>query len=272
MAWLAVALFAAYGAPPPGLDFDAGEPWEARGEALLDGPPGCWELVGDASWNHDFGRWGATRGDAVFSGRMVDGVWGEIRVYPRGEVTSAQSDGLPVYEAAARFTPVSGQVRGLAIGLDGDRELQVKRSGDPRVDPVNTVRDILGKLTQDVETWWVAWDEERQGATLLRQTVAGRRDAEVENQVFFPGGGLDPVEYDLDLVGTYGHTSLIPARVDDLHVRLRARAVDGVVVPTAEALRFRVTVAGIGMSVSQTLAYRSVTRCAVAAPADTPAP
>lgn len=263
--WLLAA--AAVAGAPPGLDLEATDAWQAAADGLLDGPPGCWEAVGRATWDHDFGRWGGTRGDAAFAGRLIDGVWGELRVVPLGEiVTRRGEDAPPSYTTAARFVPMFGRVRGLRIGLDGDRQLFVERSRDARVDPVNTARDVLDRLTASVEVGWAEWSDERGGVELVTRTTAGRRDATVRTRTFFPDGAAAPAAWTLDVEGTYVHDGLVPARVDGLFVDVRVAASDGVVLPTAEAARFELRLASVTLRAAQTLRYERVAPC----PTETP--
>ena len=158
-----------------------------------------------------------------------------------------------------RFTPLVGQVRGLSVRLDDEHRIAVRRSDDPAVDPVNTVRDVVGRLSGDIETWWV----ERDGADVLlrRQQIVGRREAEVHTVARFAGGAPLPTAWDLDLDGTYVHTGLVPARVTELSVRLRGRRHGDAVLPVAESMRFSLSLVVVRMRAAQTIRYSSVVPC-----------
>lgn len=260
MPWALSAIAALAGAEVPDLDDPAG--WEAAAPALQAGPPGCYEVVGRASWRHDLGRWGATRGDAVFAGRLEDGVWGGLRVWPTGEVTERRGEeGTETFAEAVRFAPMIGRVRGLQVMLDDDRELVVRRSRDARIDPVNTVEDVLGRLSDDVETSWVTWDAEAGAVVLERTTVAGRSEAEVRTRTRFPEGGLVADAVDVELIGTYVHRGFVPARVDALEVHLRAHVDGDRALPAAEAVRFELALPLVRLVAAQTIEYTHVSPC-----------
>jgi hypothetical protein len=248
---------AALAGPPVGVDLEDGQRWETAPNALLDGPPGCWEVVGYATWDHDLGRWGSTRGEALFVGRMVDGVWGPFRVFPRGEYVDGAE--APIYVEEDRFTPFFGRVRGLRVRLDRSRDLQVDRSKDPRVEAVSTVDDVLSKLTQDVETWEVSWEED--AVVLTRTGTAGRKEAQVTSRTTFPGGGTIAETHSVALVGTYVHKGLFPARVRALDLRLEGRLEDGVVLPVRETLSFDLGLVVARVKASQEIVYRHVGAC-----------
>jgi hypothetical protein len=241
-------------------DPDDPGPWWAASEALLDGPPGCWEVVGRASWDHDLGRWGSTRGQAVFASRMVDGVWGEIKVLPLGTVDRAagarEEDALE-YDASQRFTPLVGRVRGLAVRLDDHRELQVTRSKDPRVEPVNTLRDAIDRLSGGVETASVT----RAGGEVVldRRRGVGRSHAPLDATVHF--AGTVPIAWDVALLEPYRKDIFGLARVTTLTVQLRAHPSNGLALPDAEAMTFDLDLAGIHIRGAQTLVYTSFLPC-----------
>jgi len=233
----------------------------ALSDALLDGPTGCWEVVGRSTWSHDFGRWGATRGDAAFVGRTEDGVWGELYLRPLGEVQrqrrSNTEDRAALYAAEPRFTPLSGRVRGLAVRLDRQRQLRITRSSDRRVQPVNTARDVIDALTGDVETFELV--PETDGWTLRRAREAGR-DAVLIESHYATGDSL-PTLWTLTIPAPYRHGPLGVVRVQDLDARIRGRIEGDRVFPQAESLRFELRLAGITVRAAQTLDYTSWSPC-----------
>lgn len=242
-------------ASPP--EEDDPSAWSAAADRLPRGPAGCYEVVGLASWDHDLGRAGAWRGQAVVAGRIRDGVWGRLKLWPKGEIIDKPgAPDVPVYGKDLRFTPLVGQVRNLRVSLQ-DGELRVDRSVDPRIDPVNTVMDVVGKLTKGVQTEWIT--REPEGVVLHRVGEAGRREAEVQVTARFEGDA--PVSWDLDLVGTYVHPGWIPAKVEDLRVRMRGRVEGGEVLPVSESLDFRLKLPLWTITVSQSIEYTSVVPC-----------
>ena len=72
-------------APPPGLNLDDVDAWEADAFSLTHGPKGdCWELSGGLSAQlalyaatsvFDSGGTETLTGQGTFSGRIEDGVW-----------------------------------------------------------------------------------------------------------------------------------------------------------------------------------------------------
>jgi hypothetical protein len=221
------------------------------------------EVVGRASWSHDFARWGSTRGDAVFTGRLRDGVWGEIALFPLGMIEDDRR-GAPdpeIYAAAQRFTPLIGRVRGLAVGLDRDRKMSVRRSDDARVDPVNTVRDVLDRLSRGTETAFVRWDDAAGAVVLVRDREVGKARSGLSADVVFPGGGLAPSRWVVHLERPYRHDLLGLARVTALDVVLEV-APDG--SPRAESLATTLDLAGVRITARQRLVYSSVAPCLTA--------
>jgi hypothetical protein len=232
-------------------------PWDHAADALIDGPAGCWEVVGRASWDHDFGRLGGTRGDAVFAGRLVDGVWGKMTIWPQGEIVDRKGeDSAEQFGEEPRFSPMIGRVRGLAVRLDGDRDLSVTRSTDEAIEAVNTVRDLMDSLTADVETVDAAWDADADGVKLTR--LAESRGADVRTEVLFPGGGLVPARWDVTIDGPL-HKGLV--KVSDFAVHLRGRVVGDQVLPDAEAVRLELHLAAFTVTARQTIVYTSVEEC-----------
>ena len=123
MGWLfAVAL----AGPPEGLDLDDPVPWEEASRQLFEGPPGCWEIVGKATWNHDGARWGVSRGSAAFAGRLVDGVWAnDLYIEPLGEIVREGPREVErrVYRDDAQpFLPLLGRHSGDTFGDGGDSD------------------------------------------------------------------------------------------------------------------------------------------------------
>jgi hypothetical protein len=250
----------AWGGPP--IDMADTTRWLDAPEALRDGPPGCWEVVGEARWNHDFGSWGATRGTSVFVAEWRDGVWGELSMAPAAEVVRGPREGeeRPLHYApeAVRFVPLVGRVRGLSVGLDEDRALMVRRSLDTRIEPVNTLTDVLEK-TGSVSASWARWED---GAVVVREAGdRGGNDAVVVRTVF-PGGLVPATQVLVALDGSYRHDLLGLVRVTQLDVELRGRLVrDGLVLPTSERMQVELKLLGRTVRAAQTIRYRRVAPC-----------
>ena len=251
-----LALLAALGMPP--LDDPS---WDQRADGLLEGPAGCWEVVGRATWSHDLGRWGSTRGDAVFVGRLEDGVWSRWKQLPLGEIEQNGGESAEIFGTAPRVTPLVGRVRGLAVGLDATRRVRMTRSRDVRIEPVNTARDVIERLGADESVaWWAS--REGEDVVLHRRMQVGRRDAPLEVDAVFPAGGAAATRWSMRLLGTYAHEGWIPARVTELEARLVGRVDGTTVLPDWETLRVTLVVGPlVRVAARQTVDYRRVVPC-----------
>ena len=140
----ALASALAFASPPPNVDLEDIDKWEDAAEALLDLPNGCWEWVGQASWDWNTGRY-ATRGDAVFAGKTQDGVWGDVHLQPLGELLEDRRGNVArVYERSeARFTPLVGKLRGGRIVVAGDDEGSESVEG---AEAVNVLRSAIRRI------------------------------------------------------------------------------------------------------------------------------
>ncbi len=199
----------------------------------------------------------------VFAGRLSDGVWGEIALFPLGMVEAARGDGEAgpeVYGRDQRFTPLIGRVRGLAVSLDAEGMLGVRRSADPRVEPVNTVRDVIDSLSRGAETAWVRWEPESAAVVLERGRTVGKRKSPLSAQVVFSGDlSLSPISWHLHLERPYHHDLLGLVRVTALEVTLEASP-DG--APRSERMSTSLSLAGAKFSAAQRLIYTSFVPCA----------
>lgn len=260
---------AALAAAPEGVDLEDHAPWIAGSEALMDGPPGCWELVGQAAWSYDFGRLGEMRGNAIFAGRLVDGVWKGFHVEPLGEIVRMGRDRPShQYVPEQRFTPLIGlRYEGSTSISAGESGVAVETEQDDTTAPTNVLRELLADLGGDAEYTWAEWDDEREGV-LLRRVVplgGGASAPEADVRTFFPGVGTQPTRVDVAFPERFmAGEGMARVRVQDARVQLRGRVVDGRVLPVAEAYSARIGVVGFDFGFAQTLQYTSAVACAVA--------
>ena len=108
-------------AMPDDISLDDPDLYEARWTWLHNGPPGCWEIVGRATWEWDAGRFGASRGNAAFLGKLEDGIWRDLVIRSLGEDVEAWGRD-PVHQYAhgkLRFVPMIGRL-GPRITHDAD--------------------------------------------------------------------------------------------------------------------------------------------------------
>lgn len=225
--------------------------WLKRADAALDVPAGCWEVTGRAAWSHAFARWGATRGDAVFVGRVQDGVWGPFRSFGAGEVERLRDAEFRHYGDSQRFTPMVGQVRGLAVRLDRSRQLQITYNHDPRVQPVHTVDDVVGQLSVGASSSEVRRDSD----VVVVEENTEARGTRVSRRVRFAG---DRTTLHLHLPDVYKHDPFGLARVRSLDVKVERHGA----VPVAETTTFALSLATIRVTARQTVRYRTWTPCA----------
>ncbi len=268
-----IALLAgiAFAAIPAHVDLNDLDRWEEGAEQVLDGPAGCWEMVGRATWDWDSGRFGASRGDALFVGRLVDGVWQEFHLEPLGEVVRGRgrsSTEKRVYQIdEPRFAPLVGKLVGRRVKVAGsepepDEDKSDDESDDDR-GPNNLVRRALDDLGASVDTSWAQWDSERQGVTLFRSVPLNesKRPPEAEVKAFFPGGRDQAVSVDVVFPKRFYKGTFPRWRLDNAVVQVRGRPSGGEVFPTVESFSFEFGVFGFTFSGAQTIRYKSARRC-----------
>ena len=247
-------LFLLFAGVPEGLDLEEVTPWEERSGQLLAGPPGCWEIVGNASWNYDFSPFGTSKGDAVFVGRLDEGVWTDFHVEPLGEVRTRGKRGEPeeVFSMRRRFQPMLGRM-----------ERPPAEDEEEERDPLNALEASLEELGRDVEISWLTWDDEGGDLVLHREIPvgdAGKARAKVQTR--FRGGASVPshlaVRFDQPfMVGELPRR----AKVTSAEVQLFARGFRGHAIPSKESARFTISVLGLSMGGAQSIAYRKASPC-----------
>lgn len=258
----------ALGGAPAGIDMDDPAPWEARAKALLHGPPGCYEVVGRASWDWRVSGMVEDRGDAVFVGVLDDGEWKDIQVFPLGRVQGKPGDdGLKTYSDGLAFVPLVGRKGSweMTLGNEGvdTRQTEPAASTDGTG---NVVRDMLDELSGDTEVSWLEWDEPT-NTLLLHQSMAvgdGRNPPEAVVTTRFPGGNTVPTALDVTFPPAFRLGKLARLRVQDARIQIRGQVVDGVSLPRAEAFTMKASFMGFSGTGAQTLDVRHVTRCRTA--------
>ncbi len=263
---------------PPNIRLDDIEKWEDAAEHLLDMPRGCWEWVGQASWDWHTGKYGKTRGDAVFAGKTTDGVWGEIALQPLGELQqrNEREREARVYAEKARFVPMVGRLPGGRVLVAGQDE---EEDALEDAEALNVLRQVLRRVGGEAFTSWAEWDEARGGVVLHRAIpLASNRKEEVKVQIFFPNGGDEPSLLDVKfpkkfkaaLRGNEDDTQLGKIKmglfaftIKEAEVHVRGLIRGNVVYPSSEAFRFRFGFLGFKYHGAQTVVYRQVKRCPV---------
>jgi hypothetical protein len=270
--WTGLALAAV----PAHVDLQDLDRWEAGPDQVLDGPSGCWEMVGLATWNWDFGRFGGSRGDALFVGRLDDGVWQEFHLEPLGEVIrdrGRQGTESRVYQLdEPRFAPLVGKITGRRVTLAGSEGAAEEPDSDEEENrsPNNLVRRALDDLGGSVDTAWAQWDADRQGVVLLRSIPMNEssRPPIAELTAFFPGGRDVAVSVDVAFPERFYKGRFPRWRLDDAVVHVRGRPSGDSVFPTAESFSFTFGVFGFSFTGAQTIRYKSAKRCEVPPPSE----
>ena len=261
---LALPFATALSAVPPNVDLNDIDHWESAAEEILDLPGGCWEWVGQASWDWRTNRT-TTRGDAVFAGRTDSGIWGEVHLQPLGEeLVDRRGTTARVYEREkARFVPLVGRMRGGRMVVAGDDEGAEEVKAE---EPINVLRSALRRIGGDAFTSWAEWDDARGGVVLNRSIpLAEGRAEEIEVAIFFPSGGDVPSLLDVRFPVRFS-TGRWPLKrtVRDAEVHVRGLIRGNVVYPSSEAFRFKYRFLGSGYHGAQTVVYKRITRCSMA--------
>jgi hypothetical protein len=262
---LALTLAVAVAAMPAGIDLQEIERWDDLADQLVDGPAGCWEVVGRASWSWSLGATRGVRGDAAFIGRLVDGTWSSVFLAPMGEVqTSPRQAELLLYPEESRFAPLFGALRGRRIQVQGQPP---SPDDDPEAEPANVLHSTLDRIGGSAVTSWASWDDERAGVVLHR--VIGIGDSakadEAEVLVLFPAGQELPTAIDIRFPDSFKAGSW-PRRftVRDAKVQMRGAIAGGQVFPASEAFQFDFAFFGWQGSGAQTITYERIQPCAAA--------
>lgn len=262
MIWALAPLIASAG-PPPNVDLEDIDKWEDAAEALLDLPRGCWEWVGQASWDWNTGKY-SSRGDAIFAGKTNDGLWGEVHLQPLGEVLEDRRGNVArIYEHdEARFTPLVGRLVGGRITVGDDLE-----NSDELLDgaeAVNVLREAIRRIGGDAFVSWAEWSDERGGVVLNRAIpLAIGRAEEIEVKIFFPSGGDVPSYLDVRFPRKFKAGKWPRWTVRDAEVHVRGLIRGNVVYPSSEAFKFKYRFLGRRHHGAQTVVYKRISRCPV---------
>lgn len=286
----------ALGAAPAHVDLNDLDHWELTAERFLDGPGGCWEVVGRVSWDWDAGRWGLSRGSAVFASRMEDGVWGEFHVEPLGEVVRERRGAEKwIYSYEPRWAPLFGRMSGdievsnaprareeLPIDqFERDERAEARQAraearresrrdrGQDEADqpsdkgPTNAVREGLDRVSGNkAVTSWTQWDDAQQSVVLYRGVpIEDSTGKEAEQTFRFPMGGLPDA---MDVAFPEWFTGgMARVRVREAEAHLRVRPSGGELFPSRSAFKLEVGILGFTVKGGQTIAYQSIRPCAI---------
>lgn len=246
--WLLLA--AALAAPPANIDPTEASQWDNAWESLFEGPPGCWEVVGRATWNWDFGKQGAAKGDAVFVGRLDDGEWGSLYIRSLGEdVRDKQLQPIRVFpHGEQHFVPLVGKRLGV-----------VDERGEANTE---TLLDaVFDELGGGIDYTYSDWDDHTASVVLTRVLPIGEKDNRAEMKVWFPDGGMLPTYGRIDFPEAFSIPGMPLARVRSAQAQVRGRATAGLVFPEAESFSLEAGLLGFRVKGSQTIRYQSFAPC-----------
>ena len=266
--WLAFTT--AVAAMPPEVDLEDVGLWEDAADRVTALPSGCWEWVGEVAWDWDVGRFGGSKGKAVFAGRTTDGVWGSVLLKPLGEEVRerGEEDAVRVYDARqARFAPLVGKFQGGRVTVAGpDGEPISVGELDENAEAANVLHRAHGRLSGDSYSSWAAWDDSRGAVALHRSIPLEDGDGEILATVLFPGGGDLPTALDLEFPAEFRTGRLPRWTIRDARVGVRAVVKNGQVYPSAESFSFGFGFLGFHFTASQRIDWKKITRCKVADP------
>ncbi|TVQ91571.1 MAG: hypothetical protein EA397_09520 [Deltaproteobacteria bacterium] len=251
----------AFANTPAHVDLENVDLWAEGADTLLDGPPGCWEVVGRATWAWDLGKYGFNRGDSVIVGRLFDGIWTGFSAISLGEVQRKKKGASRhVYPDALRVVPMLGRVDE-SVRRDSRRSRSSEPSGSGEA--VNLIRTVLDDVGGDVEVSWATWEDTAQAVVYHRglEVGAGRNPPEATVRVRFPNGGDVPDALEIEFPESWKTQTFPRAKITSTSVKVRGQIVEGVAFPASEAVKADATVLGMTFSGAQTIDYRSFTPC-----------
>lgn len=254
---LAAQFATAIAAAPANVDLEAIEQWNSNADRLLNGPSGCWEVVGRAAWTWDLGPGGDHQGSALFTGRLADGEWSEFWVRSLGEAHDRPRQANYVdYPHEQHFIPLVGKLR-------RDRVSRKGRTYGEEQDARNVLRSTLENVTGDAATVEVHWDETRKSVFVTREIDMNRSasDAPVSLAFAFPNGAPNATRLDVTFPAWFSTGGFPSARVTNARATVVGSAHAGQVFPDAETFQFVGSTLGITFSATQTVSYRSFRPC-----------
>ena len=287
------------GPPPPGVDPDDLDTWEARARALRDGPTRCWVLEGvvaskvavftppslwTKSERHDLvyegtfegtfekGRWqrfvhDTKRVDDTVSAAVFDF---DMPVRP---MVGAIDEGAIVHEKPdAPEAESPGDEAGDDAGEDGEAEsgggstvIRVESgASDSARNSINMVDDVIDSLEPTSLTSYAEWSDDPRGIRLLQDVplTSSRNAPTVTLETFVPDGGPVATEVDVTFPRRYRvGEGMVKVVLMEPQMRLRGRAVGEETLPVAEALSMVVGAMGFTVGIEQSLRYTKATAC-----------
>lgn len=282
--WSALAVAAP---PPPGLDVDAQlGTWEARAQALLAGPAGCWELSGTvelaASGYVPATRW--TRPDrhdhhlaGPFTARFEGGTWTRFDYTLRPldpDADDDQSYEVPIWPLLGRSPEKVHPKDDDDAGEDAGTSVSIGSSGVAVTDQggaaMNTLHRVLDAVDPSTATAYAQWDERTDGVALFQDfpLTDGRNADVITLRTGIPQGGPLATTLDVTFPGRVKvGDGLVKATIFDAQGHVRTQVVPGpdgiqTVLPTLESLSLGLGALGFTIGYEQTIRYVEARPCA----------
>lgn len=273
----------ALAAPPQGVDLEDLATWGARSDTLLEGPPGCWEIEGEARVRVVVFTSGGFLGKpervettkaGPWSGRLEDGLWTRLEhQLVTTEVTGKLSvEEIPVHPMVGRValegdgpSPAGdddedGHGGTVSVGMSNEG-LVVAAQAWTRA--ANLVDELIDAVDPDTVLVYASWSEALAAVQVVQTMPLGRRSSagEVTVRSTHPTDG-GPERLDMDF----------PARIrmgeGAVKVTLMEPQLHLVSVPSAhgplparESLSTILGVLGFTLGFEQELAYHQATPC-----------
>jgi len=231
---------------------------------LIDGPPGCWEVVGEAHWRWDFGNRGLSTGRVVFVGLLDNGLWRDVKVESPGEAYRVGNHPVEIrYPRDLRATPLVGQLSiRLMPAMASGAARSVFQSDFRTIDASNFNRYIASVMFPNTRR--VALEGPDSDALSDSVVVIGRPqfdsgDIGGEVAITLHHGDSARAEWTWEEpVSIPGTTNL---RMKSIEAWVEGTNVNGEIFPAGDHLAYSVKAGGLPIHVRQDVTYRSFKRC-----------
>lgn len=262
------------GAPITVRQLEDVDAWARQGRAMVDGPPGCVQVRGQAQVRvvvyRPGGLWGAAEQREIlthgpFSGTLEDGVWThlESELSTEGQGDSIDMDSLyPMIGRHPEPGGDDGETHG-SVGIGSSRQGTTVAVESSQVQALSMIDAILQDLDPEVTTSYATWDSEARVLTLTEQvpldsSIGG---GEAELRLRFPEAG-PPTALDLVFPERLAiRQSGLQAKILNAQVHLRAQTTELGLVPARDSTSLVMGVLGQTFGVEQHLAYTGVRAC-----------
>jgi hypothetical protein len=275
----------ALAAPPDGVDLEDLQHWGARSDALLDGPPGCWEIEGEARVRVAVFTSGGFLGKpervettlaGPWSGRLEDGLWvrldhqletihstgklvvAEVPVHPMVGQVSLDGGGTPPPEGTD--DDGDGEHGTVSVGMSSEG-LVVGAQAWSRA--ANLVDELVAAVDPDTVLVYASWSDALAAVQVVQTMPLGSRASagEVVVRSTHPvDGGPERLDMSFPDRIRMGEDKV---KVTLMHPQLHLVAVPSEhgPLPARESLSTILGVLGFTLGYEQELAYHQATPC-----------